>query len=312
MAVILLSAAAAAASPPAAAAAGAARPAPAAPAAAAAAAAPRCAAVDDATVASWFDGWNLALASLDAERVARRYWDDAVLLATVSNRPRTDHESIREYFVHFLDNHPRGRIDSRTVRVSCNTAVDAGTYTFSLMDDSGSVREVAARFTYVYTFRDGEWRISHHHSSAMPEPVPKVAPASSPAAAPAAAGAEGARRAARAATTTAPVEPKPPPPPEPQRAASPLFMNAAASPGVMEFYPIEARVAREKGNVGLRVCANPEGVLVGEPAVLKSSGSERLDVAARNWAKAARWVPATSNRRAVEGCVEITARFEPK
>jgi uncharacterized protein (TIGR02246 family) len=285
-------------------------------AAAPAAAAPRCAAVDEATVASWFDGWNLALASLDAERVARRYWDDAVLLATVSNRPRLDHESIREYFVHFLEKHPRGRIDTRSVRVSCDTAVDAGTYTFSLMDDKGAVKEVAARFTYVYTFREGEWRIAHHHSSAMPEPVPSATAASATApasaAAPAAAGPEARRGVARAAATTPPVEAKPPPPPEPQRAASPLFMNVAASPGVMEFYPIEARVAREKGSVGLRVCANPEGVLAGEPAVLKSSGSERLDVAARNWAKAARWVPATSNRRAVEGCVEITARFEPK
>lgn len=262
-------------------------------------------------MASWFDGWNLALASLDADRVARRYWDDAVLLATVSNRPRTDHESIRDYFEHFLEKHPRGRVDTRTVQVACNVAIDAGTYTFSLMDEKGAVKEVAARFTYVYAFRDGEWRIAHHHSSAMPEPpsqepsagVPAVAARGTPAAV---------QRSKNAVASNPPsLEQKPAPPSELQRAASPLFMNAAASPGLMEFYPIEARVAREAGNVGLRVCADSDGMVVGEPVVLKSSGFERLDHAARNWVKAARWVPATSNRRAVEGCVELTARFEP-
>lgn len=274
-----------------------------------AAAAPRCAPVEAAQVAGWFDGWNLALASLDPERVAKRYWDNAVLLATVSNRPRMDHESIRDYFEHFLENHPRGRIDTRSVQVLCNTAVDMGTYSFSLMDAGGAVREVAARYTFVYTFHDGEWRIAHHHSSAMPEPVVAAATTTEPA---------HASKAPRAGTPTVaaatPAKPpaKPEAPAEPQRASSPLFMNVAVSPGVMEFYPIEARVARETGSVGLRVCAGPDGALAGEPAVLKSSGSERLDVAARNWAKAARWVPATSNRRAVEGCVELTARFEPK
>ncbi len=274
-----------------------------------AAAPPRCAPVESAEVASWFDGWNLALASLDPERVAKRYWDDAVLLATVSNRPRTDHESIRDYFEHFLQNHPRGRIDTRSVQVLCNTAVDMGTYSFSLMDKGGAVREVAARYTFVYTFHDGEWRIAHHHSSSMPEPVVAAAATTQPAHADRAV-----RDAAPKLPATAPAkpDPKPEPPAEPQRASSPLFMNAAASPGVMEFYPIEARVARETGSVGLRVCAGPDGVLVGDPAVLKSSGSERLDAAARSWARAARWVPATSNRRAVEGCVELTARFEPK
>lgn len=277
-----------------------------------AAAPPRCAPVEAAEVASWFDGWNLALASLDPERVAKRYWDDAVLLATVSNQPRTDHESIRDYFEHFLANHPRGRIDTRTVQVLCNTAVDMGTYSFSLMDPAGAVREVAARYTFVYTFHDGEWRIAHHHSSAMPEPVVvTVAKAEqAPAAKPGRPGTPAAS--ATAAKPESKPASKPEAPVEPQRASSPLFMNVAASPGVMEFYPIEARVAREKGSVGLRVCAGPDGALAGEPTVLKSSGSERLDVAARNWAKAARWVPATSNRRAVEGCVELTARFEPR
>ena len=29
--------------------------------------------------------------------------------------------------------------------------------------------KVKARYTYVYQFEDGEWKIAHHHSSVMPE-----------------------------------------------------------------------------------------------------------------------------------------------
>jgi ketosteroid isomerase-like protein len=29
--------------------------------------------------------------------------------------------------------------------------------------------KVKARYSFIYVFEDGEWKISHHHSSAMPE-----------------------------------------------------------------------------------------------------------------------------------------------
>lgn len=270
--------------------------------------APRCAPADRAQIASLFDGWNLALASLDPDRVTQKYWSDAVLLPTVSNTPRTNPAMIRDYFEHFLEKHPRGRIDTRTIEIGCNVAFDVGTYTFSVMDGAGSVNEVQARYTFVYTFRDGDWRIAHHHSSAMPE-KPGDAPPAPHADAPRVAKSGG--KARKGEAVAAPDEAgKAEKAAEPERAASQMFLNAAASPAVNEFYPPESRAARETGAVALRVCAGPDGVLVGEPSILRSSGSERLDGAARSWAKAARWVPATSNRRAVEGCTEVTARFE--
>jgi hypothetical protein len=57
-----------------------------------------------------FDGWNDALATLDAEQVADRYAPDAVLLPTVSNEVRTDRAGILDYFEHFLENKPQGTI----------------------------------------------------------------------------------------------------------------------------------------------------------------------------------------------------------
>ena len=87
-----------------------------------------CAPIDTPAVTALFDGWNLALATLDPDAVTRRYWNDALLLPTVSNTPRTTPPMIRDYFVHFLEKHPRGRIDSRSIQLGCNLAIDAGTY----------------------------------------------------------------------------------------------------------------------------------------------------------------------------------------
>lgn len=128
-----------------------------------------CVTLDGPAVAALFDDWNFALSSLDASKVAQRYWPDAVLLPTVSNTPRTNPAAIGDYFEHFLAKRPRGHIDSRAIQSGCNLAVDMGTYTFSLMDDKGTTSEVAARYTFVYQYRDGAWKILHHHSSAMPE-----------------------------------------------------------------------------------------------------------------------------------------------
>lgn len=87
------------------------------------------------------------------------------MLPTVSNKVRlTDAERV-DYFEHFLEKKPFGKIDSRTVRLGCNKAVDAGTYTFTFADKS----KVSARYTFTYAWDGKESKISTHHSSAMPE-----------------------------------------------------------------------------------------------------------------------------------------------
>lgn len=124
-----------------------------------------CAPITESEVARLFDRWNDSLRTGDADRVVANYTDDAVLLPTVSNQPRTTHAEIKDYFVHFLENHPQGKIDKRFVKIGCNVVRDAGLYTFTLSGD----RVVAARYTFIYQYADGQWLISHHHSSAMPE-----------------------------------------------------------------------------------------------------------------------------------------------
>ena len=127
----------------------------------------QCEHTDQATIAALFDRWNTSLKTLDSNKVAANYASDAVLLATVSNKPRTNHAEIEDYFEHFLKKEPTGVIDTRTIKVGCNIAQDVGTYTFSLKGG----QKVSARYTYVQQFKDGNWLIAHHHSSAMPETV---------------------------------------------------------------------------------------------------------------------------------------------
>ena len=127
----------------------------------------QCANTDQATIAALFDRWNASLKTLDSNKVTANYASDAVLLATVSNKPRTNHAEIEDYFEHFLKKEPSGVIDTRTIKIGCNIAQDVGTYTFSLKGG----QKVSARYTCVYQFKDGKWLIAHHHSSAMPETI---------------------------------------------------------------------------------------------------------------------------------------------
>ena len=124
-----------------------------------------CVKADNKKVESLFDRWNESLKSGDAGKVAGNYLSDAVLLPTVSNKVRlTDAERI-DYFEHFLEKKPVGTIESRTIRTGCNKAIDSGVYSFKFSDNT----IVKARYTFTYAWDGQDWKISSHHSSAMPE-----------------------------------------------------------------------------------------------------------------------------------------------
>ena len=66
----------------------------------------------------------------------------------------------------FCVNSLRCKIESGSVLIGTNWAQDAGIYEFT-MGATGA--KVKGRYTFVYVFEDGEWKISQHHSSVMPE-----------------------------------------------------------------------------------------------------------------------------------------------
>lgn len=124
-----------------------------------------CALISQSEVQQLFDRWNAALQTKDPEQVAILYSRDAILLPTLSDMPRTDHETIVDYFSHFLEKSPKGSINQREIIIGCNMLQDAGLYSFSFND--GTTAE--ARYSFIYILEDGEWKISHHHSSLQPD-----------------------------------------------------------------------------------------------------------------------------------------------
>jgi len=125
-----------------------------------------CKATSEQEVAALFERWNQSLQTGAPQKVVANYAEKSVLLPTVSNTPRLNAAQKLDYFEKFLKDKPSGRIDSRSIEIGCNTAVDAGLYTFTFAS-TGAV--VKARYTYTYKWDGSQWLITSHHSSAMPE-----------------------------------------------------------------------------------------------------------------------------------------------
>lgn len=267
-----------------------------------------CQMADDDAIAALFERWNLALASLDSSRVAAMYWPDAVLLPTVSNTPRTDTASITDYFDHFLRKFPRGKIVRRVTHHSCGVSVDAGLYDFSMFDQTGKAAVVSARYTFVYTYRDGEWRIQHHHSSAMPEPV--LAPAK-PADAPPHA-ADGHDEPQQVETSSGP---------SPRQAmpatAKPIATPPKGRPRIQlesatrmpwSFLSADQRRKVGRETVGIKVCASSRD---GDRTITVSDAAPHAEAneAAVAWAKAARWTVSGASPEGAPICAQVVVRF---
>lgn len=125
-----------------------------------------CKSTSEAEIAGLFDRWNKTLHTGDYSKVVANYAEKSILLPTVSNTPRLTRAEKEDYFKHFLKNKPSGTIDSQTINLGCNRAIDSGLYTFTFASTGDTVK---ARYTYAYEWNDSEWLIISHHSSAMPE-----------------------------------------------------------------------------------------------------------------------------------------------
>ncbi len=125
-----------------------------------------CKATSEQEIAGLFDRWNRSLQTGDPHRVSANYAERSILLPTLSNKPRVTVAEREDYFHHFLKDGPSGKIDFRRIELGCNSAVDAGLYTFTFAK-TGAV--VPARYTYTYRWDGSQWLITSHHSSAMPE-----------------------------------------------------------------------------------------------------------------------------------------------
>jgi uncharacterized protein (TIGR02246 family) len=125
-----------------------------------------CKTVSETEIAALFDRWNQSLLTGDPKKVVANYAQRSILLPTVSNKPRLTPEEKNDYFEHFLEKSPSGKIDMRFIDIGCNTALDAGLYTFTFAKNGN---KVSGRYSYTYRWDGTQWLITSHHSSVMPE-----------------------------------------------------------------------------------------------------------------------------------------------
>ena len=125
-----------------------------------------CKVTNEKEIASLFDRWNQSLQTGDPHKVVANYAEHSILLPTVSNKPRLTPAEKEDYFQHFLEDRPSGKIDQRFIDIGCNSALDAGLYTFTFAK-TGAV--VSGRYSYTYHWDGSKWLITSHHSSLMPE-----------------------------------------------------------------------------------------------------------------------------------------------
>lgn len=129
-----------------------------------------CAPVTQLAIESQFERFNGAWSTKDPAKVTALFSHDAVLLPTVSNKPRTSPAEVNDYFVKFLQGSPVGTINTSTVSLGCNMASRLGTWTVTLTDaKTGAKSDVKARYSFIYKLEGGDWKIYHLHSSMMPE-----------------------------------------------------------------------------------------------------------------------------------------------
>jgi uncharacterized protein (TIGR02246 family) len=124
-----------------------------------------CHATDEKEIAALFDRWNASLQTGNPKKVVANYAEKSILLPTLSNKPRLTPEEKEDYFEHFLQKKPVGKIDFRDIEIDCNTAIDAGLYTFTFDDGT----QAKARYTFTYKWNGKQWLITSHHSSVLPE-----------------------------------------------------------------------------------------------------------------------------------------------
>ena len=118
-------------------------------------------------IAGLLEGWNASLKTGQPEKVVANYAEDAILIPTLSSQIRHTHSEIQDYFEHFLQKEPEGRIEEHNIRIYGDIAINSGLYTFTVKED-GAPREVRARFTFVYRRFGEQWLIIEHHSSLLP------------------------------------------------------------------------------------------------------------------------------------------------
>jgi protein TonB len=75
------------------------------------------------------------------------------------------------------------------------------------------------------------------------------------------------------------------------------------------YYPDASRRLGEEGTATVHVCVGTNGKQTQAPTIVQSSGKERLDAGAINYAKDTRFSPAMDEGKPVDGCIDFRVKF---
>ncbi len=78
-----------------------------------------CKVTSEQEIAALCDRWNQSQQTGDPHKVVANYAERSILLATVSNKPRLTVADKEDYFHHFLQDRPSGKIDFRYIDLGC-------------------------------------------------------------------------------------------------------------------------------------------------------------------------------------------------
>jgi uncharacterized protein (TIGR02246 family) len=112
--------------------------------------------------------WTKAVETGTVDQIVALYDKDATMLSAFALDPLTSYDQLRGYYAKVVKE-PNRKVDvtKQDVRVFGDVAMNTGLYVFHFEQD-GEPLELPARFTFVYKFKDGQWKIISHHSSRVP------------------------------------------------------------------------------------------------------------------------------------------------
>jgi len=118
-----------------------------------------------AAIQAWADAFN----SCNAAAAAMLYQADAVLWGTFAPSIISGRPGVQQYFERACSANPPPKVTvgEQLLRVYGDTAINSGTYAFTVVVQ-GQPRRLPARFSFTYRRVDGQWLIADHHSSSLP------------------------------------------------------------------------------------------------------------------------------------------------
>lgn len=116
-----------------------------------------------------FNKWNEWLKTKSPEVMADFYSDNCLFLPTLNWEFKKWKQWAKEYFEHFLQKNPIGKIiEDDIIKISDDFYIHVWMYDFEV--DWKNWRKITkARFTFIWKdLWDNNWKIIHHHSSLKP------------------------------------------------------------------------------------------------------------------------------------------------